>query len=206
MLLFWEQLKLSPLELLEMAEHSYWQMGGTETPEQQQVLVHWAFGYTQAVGIKDQVEHLQQLQFLQQEVDLLARFLLEAVVERLQTLAEFKHLEMEEVGPMQLLDAEEVLEEASMPVEQLQTEELEDSNTFTTERWPVALLWGRMAFPYQPTFLMEAAVEVEEMPVRQSQQCLEAMEVFMEPVVVEVERDKDLIAALVGLVRKELLL
>jgi hypothetical protein len=61
---------------------------------------------------------------------------------------------------------EVVLGEASMPVEQLQTVVLEDFNSYTTEPWPVALLWAKMDSRFQLTFRMVGVEGVEEMPAK----------------------------------------
>jgi hypothetical protein len=82
-----------------------------------------------------------------------------------------------------------------MPVEQLQTVVLEDFNSYTTEPWPVALLWARMAFQFQQTFLTEAVEEAAAMPAKRQRQCLDATVGCTVLVGAEVALDKDLQAA-----------
>jgi len=99
---------------------------------------------------------------------------------------------------------EVVLGEASMPVEQLQTVVLEDFNSYTTEPWPVALLWAKMDFQFQQASLTEAVEEAAAMPAKRQRQCLEVMVGCTVREEAGVAQGRDLIAARVELARKAL--
>jgi hypothetical protein len=163
-----------------------------ESLEHLEVQVHWGFGCTQVVALKAQGEPLPQLQFRQQVADPLEPSLLAQVEGLLPMLVGLKHLATGVVEATQLLVAEAVLVAGSTLEGQLEMEELEDSNTFTTEETWVLLLSAKMAFLFLQISHTEALLVAEEMQVKLRLQCLEAMGAFMEAEVEEEVQGKAL--------------